>query len=232
MKKLGPAPTPAPPPAGLSPARQSVLSLLRSVVEPVLVADAAAFLGLHPNTTREHLEALCAAGLASRARATPSGRGRPPWEYQATPTAPSPEVREYVGLVSALAEHVLNSSDRPTADALRAGRSWGAKLVTEQALPPRRRATRTLGLLDELGFSPSRPNRDGVVRLRTCPLLDVAQAYPDVVCAAHRGLVEGALSVLGRPPDDAEVVDLVPFAEPGACRLRIPLGGAGEVGPR
>lgn len=227
MEKLGPAPTPVPPPTGLGPARQAVLAWLRAAGRPVLVTEAARDLELHTNTAREHLEALCAADLAARTRAAPSGRGRPPWAYEATPAAASPEVREYVGLVSALAEHVLRTSRHPTADARQAGQGWGERLVPHQPLPARRRGTRTLGLLDELGFSPTSPGRDGVVRLRTCPLLEVARDYPDVVCAVHRGLVEGALSALGRPDDDDQPVELTAFAEPGACRLRLPRQASG-----
>lgn len=232
MEKLGPAPTPLPAPAWLSPARQAVLGWLRAATEPVLVADAATSLGLHPNTTREHLDALCAAGLASRSRAQTGGRGRPPWAYRAAPEAAPRELREYVGLVSALAEHVLRTSEHPSEDARHAGRTWGAGLLPRQQLPPRRRAAQTLHQLDELGFSPTRPDAHGVVALRTCPLLEVAAAYPEVVCAVHLGLIEGALSALGRPDDDLEPVELAPFSDPGSCRLQIPLDETASVGAR
>jgi predicted ArsR family transcriptional regulator len=56
------------------------------------------------------------------------------------------------------------------------------------------------------------------VRLRRCPLLEAARQEPEVVCSVHLGVLEGALEALGslcvRPT-------LVPFAEPGACRLTL-----------
>ncbi len=53
------------------------------------------------------------------------------------------------------------------------------------------------------------------VWLRTCPLLDAARTYPQVVCTVHRGLVEGLLDAAGEPPaGEADGVALDPFAEP------------------
>ena len=55
------------------------------------------------------------------------------------------------------------------------------------------------------------------MRLRRCPLLDVARQYPEMICQVHKGLISGALTELG---GDDVGVDLLPFAEPDACRLR------------
>ena len=57
-----------------------------------------------------------------------------------------------------------------------------------------------------------------MVRLTRCPLLEAAHKYPDVVCGVHLGLAQGALEEYGAASDGT---DLVPFAEPGACRLRL-----------
>jgi predicted ArsR family transcriptional regulator len=76
---------------------------------------------------------------------------------------------------------------------------------------PRRR---TVHLLDRLGFSPV--TEPGSVALHTCPLLEAARADPGVVCEIHLGLITGALEAFGGHGPGA---DLVPFAEPGACRL-------------
>ncbi|MDP2774020.1 MAG: hypothetical protein Q8O61_10740, partial [Nocardioides sp.] len=75
-------------------------------------------------------------------------------------------------------------------------------------------------LLDDLGFAPEvATDRPADVRLTRCPLLEAAHRHPDVVCAVHLGIVRGALSALGA---DAEGTRLLPFAEPGACRLVVP----------
>ncbi|MGE5307419.1 MAG: hypothetical protein ACM3KG_00200, partial [Hyphomicrobiales bacterium] len=68
---------------------------------------------------------------------------------------------------------------------------------------------RAFTMLADLGFDPDAAG--AVVRLRTCPILGAAAAHPDVVCAIHAGLIEG---VSGEP-----AVRLLPFAEPGACRV-------------
>jgi predicted ArsR family transcriptional regulator len=79
-----------------------------------------------------------------------------------------------------------------------------------------------VALLDELGFAPVPDDRHRVVRLTRCPLLATAQTYPDVVCGVHLGIVRGALAEHGADPADVDAqTDLVPFAEPGACRLEL-----------
>jgi len=73
-----------------------------------------------------------------------------------------------------------------------------------------------IDLLAELGFGPD-PDGDDIA-LRTCPLLELAEEMPEVICQVHRGLVEGAMDHYGAPSDG---VELLPFAEVGACRLRL-----------
>lgn len=53
-------------------------------------------------------------------------------------------------------------------------------------------------MLDEVGFAPQADARSSVVRLTRCPLLEEAHRYPDV-----------------------DGTELLPFAEPGACRLHL-----------
>jgi predicted ArsR family transcriptional regulator len=77
-----------------------------------------------------------------------------------------------------------------------------------------------VGLLADLGFEPRRDSAaPGTVRLTRCPLLGAATRHPQVVCGVHLGVVRGALEELGADPAGS---DLVPFAEPGACRLLVP----------
>jgi len=60
--------------------------------------------------------------------------------------------------------------------------------------------------------------RLSVVRLTLCPLLEAAHKHPDVVCGVHLGIVRGALEEYGADPTGT---DLLPFSEPGACRLEL-----------
>jgi len=58
---------------------------LNSVGAPVAVAELAAQVGLHPNTTRFHLDALVDEGLAERHEEERGTPGRPRALYTATP---------------------------------------------------------------------------------------------------------------------------------------------------
>ena len=69
-----------------------------------------------------------------------------------------------------------------------------------------------------MGFAPVPDDDVRELRLTRCPLLEAAHQHPEVVCAVHLGITEGALESFGAPAGD---VELLPFAEPGACLLRL-----------
>jgi predicted ArsR family transcriptional regulator len=217
---LGPAPVRGSGPV-LSGPRGAVLERLQRSAQPVTIAALATQLGVHPNTVREHLEALVVRGLATRERAAAKGRGRPAWRYAAADdhAEPDPRVRDYAGLAAALAGHLARTSPNPTGDGLAAGWAWGRSLVSSRPphpeIGPRHEVVR---LLDELGFAPEADEEATTVALRRCPLLDAAREYPQVVCQVHLGIVRGALEHHGGDPEPTE---LLPFAEPGACRLHL-----------
>lgn len=224
MKKeslvLGPEPTPVVGVAvALSGQRLRVLEYVRAH-SPVRVADAATALDLHPNTVREHLDAVVGLGLVERATAGALGRGRPATLYRASAADPAVAVRDYAGLATALAGHLARTSAHPERDARAAGVEWGRELIDEPGGDPRRSV---LEALARLGFAPD-DDADGPsdrgIALRRCPLLDAARRYPTVVCQVHLGIVEGMLERVGAP--STRGLDLIPFAEPGACRLFLP----------
>ncbi len=228
MEIWGPAPTPAgvadPP---LTERRGAVLGQLRDGPPGQTVVGLAQRMSLHANTVREHLDALVALGLASRELAAPDGRGRPAWRYSAVDRQDlDVRVRDYVGLATALARHLVRRSEDPSADAVAAGHDWGRELVAAE--PPARSqpaARRTVvTLLSDLGFAPAENRGATVVRLRQCPLLTTARELPDVVCSVHLGIVRGALDGLEA---DGAGTSLEAFAEPGACVLRMDAGAPG-----
>lgn len=199
-------------------ARAAVLQVLRERREPTTLSALAGITGLHVNTLRGHLDALEEERLVERSPAPPSGRGRPASLYRATAAPAS----EYAGLASALAAAIHRTSRRPRETAITAGTDWGHDLAREHGrpasagAPAARRAV--LALLDHLGFGPRADRSRTDVRLTRCPLLDAAHRYPDVVCGVHLGIVRGALEEY----DDTDTAaDLLPFAEPGACRLSL-----------
>ena len=225
---LGPAPVRGSAVAPLSGPRGAVLEHLQRSVQPVTIAGLAQELGVHPNTAREHLDALVARGLATRERAPASGRGRPAWRYAAADDHPEPDprVRDYAGLAAALAGHLARTAGDPSAEGLAAGVAWGRSLVTSR--PPHPGPSprhKVVGLLEELGFAPEADADARSVALRRCPLLDAAMQHPEVVCQVHLGIVRGALEHHGGDPLPTA---LLPFAEPGACRLHLDTAAVGD----
>jgi predicted ArsR family transcriptional regulator len=180
--------------------------------------------GLHVNTLREHLDALQQSGLVRRRQAAPSGRGRPAWLYEVAREG-SPGA-EYAGLAATLASVLHRTSDHPVEDASAAGAEWGHELARsagppegDDAISARRQV---VTVLEGMGFDPqvdveADPGHT-TVRLTRCPLLDAAKQYTDVVCGVHLGIAKGALREYGA--DDSGTA-LTPFAEPGACVLRL-----------
>ncbi len=196
------------------------MEFLQEQPQPVGTADVAAALGLHHNTARLHLDGLVASGLATREHGQPKGRGRPAMRFSSgIAQEVDPRVRDYAHLAAALASVVAQRSEDPAGDARAAGQRWGEEMVAGKR-PRSATAARTevVAILDDLGFDPEADARARSVALRRCPLLDVAREHPEVVCQVHLGLVRGALQQMGRQDPQ---VELLPFAEPGACRLHL-----------
>lgn len=204
----------------LSPSRAAILERLRDQPDAVTQAALVAATGLHPNTVREHLDGLVRRGLVCRRTAEPTGRGRPAWLYEPTTDAADDG---YAGLAAALASHIARTSANPREDATAAGEEWGCTLAESRgsaSRSPEEARTFVVELLDDLGFGPQTvPDEPSVVRLTRCPLLEAAHRHPEVVCGVHLGIVRGALARHGADPSNT---DLIPFAEPGACRLVLP----------
>ncbi|GAB2887576.1 helix-turn-helix transcriptional regulator [Nocardioides pacificus] len=208
-------------PRPLSPARAAILAKLRDQPDPTTQAAIVSATGLHGNTVREHLDGLVRRGLVRRTRALPSGRGRPAWLYEMV--AEEPQRSEYAGLASALAVSIAKHSPDPQRDAAEAGEAWGRQLAGDRGaapVAPEAARQQVVDLLDDLGFDPeTQDEQPENVRLTRCPLLEAAHRQPDVVCSVHLGLVRGVLAEYGA---NAEGSALLPFAEPGACRLVVP----------
>ncbi len=219
----------------LSGARAAVLRALTNARAAATVTALADQLGQHPNTVREHLDALVADGRASRTRSTPVGRGRPAWLYRAIDHATAgddggllgdgpyaTDGQEYIALAVALIDQVSDSSPNPGALGRRAGERWGRTLAARYRNADSHADSdavgSVVGILRDLRFEPRLGDDPKSMRLTTCPFLDAARRHPDVVCQVHLGIVRGAVACLGGDPDTA---DLRAFAEPGACLLTL-----------
>lgn len=178
--------------SGVTAAQSRVLSTLRDAGRALTLSELRDATGLHPNTLRGHLDALVAAGSASRIASRTGGRGRPAWSYLAREP-------EYAALAMALASG-LDPGESRTLDpaAVRGGRAWGERLRAQLGAVEDGRE-RVLLALTHTGFAPEAgdaADRDRVT-LHACPLLDAARSHPAVVCAVHLGLVEGVLGQHG-----------------------------------
>ncbi|GAA2108586.1 helix-turn-helix domain-containing protein [Microlunatus panaciterrae] len=226
---LGPLPTP---PASAEPAisdsRRAVMDALLRSGRPLTLAALSELTSLHINTLREHLEALESEGRVRRQRAAPSGRGRPAQLYEATGEAAT--VMEYAGLASALAAAIHHGPGDPVPVAIAAGEEWGRDLARTKGGPPDGRPEsgrrHLVALLADLGFGPEADPQATEVSLTRCPLLDTARRYPDVVCRVHLGIVQGALE---QWQVDGHRAELLPFSDPGCCRLVLAPSGPGET---
>jgi predicted ArsR family transcriptional regulator len=209
-----------------APARLEVLDHLRACAEPVDAHAVAAATGLHVTTVRFHLDALIEAGLVVSHRRPPSGRGRPRTLY-APSFGPGDPYRE---LSEVLAAHFGDTAERRTRRARRAGHEWAAQRLSATPAPSRSPAEArrvVAGLFTEMGFDPEfdpEPAHGDRVLLHGCPFRDTARDHPEVVCAAHQGLLAG---LLARLDPAAPVPVLEPFVRPQLCAIDFAGAGGG-----
>src|SRR2546428_6302975 len=178
---------------------------LRLSGRPVSVRELSARLSLHPNTLRPHLRRLEEAGLVATETSKGATVGRPLTLYAAVEREDR-EGRDYRLLADILTG--LLAGKRARERALARARDWGEYLVGKSVPRPgvRKRAGPNLALLQEAlaeaGFDP-RFRRLGAekveISLRDCPFRDLLEEHRDLVCAIHRGLLEGMLAG-SRPP--------------------------------
>lgn len=217
---------------GFGPSRARVLAALRELGGPATAAELAGRLGTHPNTARFHLEALCVAGVVSREREDRTVPGRPRTHYVAGP-APGGSRRSYRLLAEILAAHVGTSAADPTRTAADAGRAFGRAAAVSRDHPATavEAAALVVDTLAGMGFE-SRPSVDdaGEVRIdvSSCPFLEVATRHLDVVCAVHRGLMEGLLEAVDAP---LGVTRLDPLVAPSQCVAHLERRGTGRRRP-
>lgn len=192
------------------------------------VAELSAATGLHENTVRGHLERLCGDGFLRSERTLPSGRGRPSLRWYAVRTE---EKDPYASLAIALAK-TLSEADVDATNLMRAaGVSWGTHLAAKRQSASGDTLKLIFDVMQDQGFSPEHAERPEHPRgeqapfesagrellLRSCPILEAAKGNTEVVCAAHRGLVEGLVRSRGADL----VVGLESFAAPDVCVLTI-----------
>lgn len=113
------------------------LRVLRAVArhEPATTAELSRALGGHENTTRQHLEALTRDELV-QGEQNRGGMGRPSVSYSLSPTglvqlASRSSSPEHTALVATLADHLVDTTDDPAAQARAVGLAWGTRLAAD-----------------------------------------------------------------------------------------------------
>lgn len=195
------------------------LELARSPA-PLSTAEIASTLDLHVNTVRPHLERMRDIGLLEVRSETRGGVGRPQHLYSLASDAPSlglepspyPTIARMLLSLAGVAQLdpdtvVAAGRDQGELDA----RPW------DEGSPP---VEALMTELDAMGFDPEVAIDDDVatVAFAHCPFAELAESNPSVVCALHRGMVEGFLDGIGGPCPLAfrTLVDRDP------CRVELP----------
>lgn len=193
--------------------RVQILAELERSPEGLDAAELGRRVGLHANTVRWHLGILVDAGVAGSATEPRDTPGRPRILYRIGGGAEPRGRDEYRLLATVLAELVPAGEER-RGRCEEAGRRWGRALA--RARSSEHPVDGVVELLDEQGFEPRVHGRS--IAMHRCPFRDLAESDPSVVCAVHRGLIDGVLAELGSP---LTVFELDVFPQPGVCFARL-----------
>ncbi len=196
--------------------RVAILSQLRQAPQPLSSSELAQRTGLHVNTVRFHLQILAQAGLVEPGLEHRPQRGRPRRVWSATDEEGADLEGGYQMLAEVLAEYLARASDQPWEAGERLGESWGSRLARSERRSRQEGVEQVVAMMAALGFSPTLA-RDGErfrLELHSCPFLEVAKRNQEVVCAAHLGLLRGALAEMGLP---LTATRLDPLVEPSLC---------------
>ena len=233
--------------------RERVLQMVRAHGGAIDAVELASRIGLHVTTVRFHLDALCDEGAIERTRIYRDGVGRPRTGYRAVVERLDYRILAEI-LAMELGETTETRARRAQrAGQQWAGRIAGSKSeadaaqdVTEAEVgdPLDRGAVLATEVFNRMGFDPelaaeSEPmaslsadskqivGRERVIRLRACPVRDLARAHPEVGCGIHLGLLQGLLdhaAAAGGQPDTRKQglsARLDPFVEPELCIARL-----------
>ena len=200
---------------------------------PCSATELAERLDLHPNTVRPHLDRMKEAGLVEVEPIHRGTVGRPQLRYSLAPGAPGlgfdpPAHTLLAGLLAALAEQLGGDG----LDAANLGRRWGTD-ATGRRQNSRGCLAALVAELDRLGFDPVESELGGggaeTRRVRVdflhCPFRELAEAYPELVCSLHRGIVEGVVgkSARGGQPEGM-VEDFRTLIDRDPCNVTVSVG--------
>ncbi|MGH9155272.1 MAG: helix-turn-helix transcriptional regulator [Acidimicrobiales bacterium] len=210
--------------------RYAIYLELARAATPRATAEVAATLGLHPNTVRPHLERMREVGLLEVAVDGRGSVGRPQHRYLLAPDAPPlglepPTFPLLAGLLANVA-----AACGPLADQVaEVGRHHGRHAAAARAANGTGDGhgdgdgdgdcvDMVMAEMAELGFDPvgQREGDTATVVFAHCPFQKLAEAFPELVCELHRGMMEGMAEVGG-----AEVGRFSTLADREPCRVEL-----------
>jgi predicted ArsR family transcriptional regulator len=228
--------------------------MVREHRDAIDAVELASRIGLHVTTVRFHLDALCDEGAIERTRIYRDGVGRPRTGYRAVEERLDYRILAEI-LAMELGETAETRARRAQRAGQKwAGRIAGSQDeavggqdvtdTTEVSHPLDQGAVLATEVFNRMGFDPelaaeSEPmaslsadskqivGRERVIRLRACPVRDLARAHPEVGCAIHLGLLQGLLdhaaTAAGQPDtrNNGLSARLDPFVEPELCIARL-----------
>lgn len=207
--------------------RYAIYLELARAASPRSTGDVAEALGLHPNTVRPHLERMRDVGLLQVEVDSRGTVGRPQHRYSLAPEAPSLGLEPApFPLLAALLANVAAAATPAPEVVASVGRDHGRHVAAGDGDGDgggKVDAVRTCDVVEaelaELGFDPV-SEHDGVVTtiaFAHCPFESLAQAFPELVCNLHRGMVEGMVEALG----GAEVARFATLADRDPCQVEV-----------
>lgn len=213
--------------------RFAIYQELAQAPAPCSAAELAERLALHPNTVRPHLDRMKEAGLVEVEPIHRGTVGRPQLRYSLAPGAPGlglepPAHTILAGLLAALCEQLGGDG----LDAANLGRRWGTEAGGRRQ-SGRGCLAALVAELDRLGFDPVESElssgEEGTRRVRVdflhCPFRELAEAYPELVCNLHRGVVEGVVGKGARAGQPAGMVeDFRTLVDRDPCNVTVSVG--------
>jgi predicted ArsR family transcriptional regulator len=176
---------------------------------------------MHPNTVRPHLERMRDVGLLDVEIDSRGTVGRPQHRYAIAADAPGlglepPAFPLLARMLTAVAAAAGVGADEIADVGREQGRAAAARRPETSAEAC---VDALVSELQDLGFDPAvgvEPDETGVtVAFTHCPYRELAEAYPELVCHLHRGMVEGFVEFAG----GADVAHFGTVADRRPCQV-------------
>lgn len=206
----------------LLPAQRRVLEVVEGAGQPISSAEVAKTLKLHPNTAREHLDALLNAGLVTTLPMRTGKRGRPTLLYSVTTLDPNQILSTYLDVITATAISLAEGSDG-VAQAIAVGKNWagltqprseagseGANAVAPSAVSSAEAVSAAAATSDAVAAEPSHLSETGA---NTAAEANMTQRLENAISQ-----LRPIFTVMGFAPELAKnklVLHSCPFAKGG-----------------